>query len=82
MLFTSMFFEFVLSPLGNPITGEGTVLDWDSLVATLKYLGFAWFVGGVLLLLVIRALEKRGSGSDLPSNEGIARKEGSSEVDE
>lgn len=75
-------FESVLSPLGNPITVADTRLDWGSLVTTWKYMGLAWFVGGALLFLVVTALEKRGSGSDVHSNEGIAEKEGSSEVDE
>jgi hypothetical protein len=75
---TATLFESMLSPLGNPITGEGTVLDWVPLITTWKYMGLAWFVGGFLLFFAIRAWEKRGSGSDVHSNKGIAGKEGSS----
>lgn len=69
LLFTGMFFEFVMSPLDNPITVGDIQLDWGSLVTTWKYLGLAWFAGGVLLFLVVTALEKRGSRGDIPSDE-------------
>ena len=79
---TGTLFEYMLSPLGNPIIVADMRFDWGSLVTTWKYLGLAWSVGGVLLFYVIRALEKRGSGNDVHSGEGNARKGGSSEVDE
>ena len=76
LLFTGMFFEFVMSPLDNPITVGDVQLDWVSLVTTWKYLGLAWLAAGVLLFLVVVALEKRSSGSGVPSDERVVQKEG------
>lgn len=77
---TGTLFESVLSPLGNPITVADTMLDWNSIVTTWKYFGLAWFVGGALLFLMIRALEKKSPGSDVYSSKEIVGNEGSSEV--
>lgn len=76
LLFTGMFFEFVMSPLDNPITVGDIQLDWGSLVTAWKYLGLAWLAAGVLLFLVVVALEKRSSGSGVPSDERVVQKEG------
>lgn len=82
LLLTGFFFESVLSPLGNPITVAETRLDWSSIVTTWKFLGLAWLAGGVFLFYVIRAREKRGSGSDTQPSKGDVGKGGSSEVDD
>jgi hypothetical protein len=77
LLLTGMFFEYVLSPLGNPIAVENMRVDWRSMVTTWQYLGAAWFAGGALLFMAIRRLEGRGSGGDAGSGGGNAEKKAS-----
>lgn len=66
LIFITLLFERALTSFGNPLMVDHTTWDWSSQVNTWRIIGIAWFIVGIIVLLILYGVQEKPKSSSKP----------------